>query len=148
LPGVEHIYIPQVEIDDELYQVYSLRNSAIVSMTGGKSTYVIKIIGDSMDAYPILPGDYVLVNTGLAYSPGDIVVTEVIDETDDASHNIKLLKSIDKHEIVLEYMSHNPDYHGKRLIIQNNKKNFTKILGVAVARFSRSEAEEAPIHNE
>jgi SOS-response transcriptional repressor LexA len=115
-------------------------------MTGGKSTYVIRIIGDSMDAYPILPDDYVLINTGLAPSPGDVIVTEVIDETDDASHTIKLLKSIDNQEIVLEFVSHNPSYTGKQLVIKNDKKNSAKILGVAVARFSQIKTETGPKH--
>jgi hypothetical protein len=141
-PGLEHIYMEEVVIAGETYLVYGLRGSQVVPLTGSKFTYVIQVIGDSMDAYPILPGDYVLVNSNLQPKAGDVVITRIVkDQGDVPSASIKYLRSIDEinNKFVLEYRSNNPRYQGWQIEFDRSMKGSADILGVATARFTRKE---------
>jgi hypothetical protein len=141
LEDFDRIYIREIEINDEIYEIHSLRQSRVVPMTGGKSTYAIEVLGDSMDAYPILPGDYVLVSTTLEPQSGDIVVTQVVEQQDDVPlANVKFLKARSKDEIILEYRSNNPNYFGKQIILNKKMNEWSAIFGVAIARFAKKDS--------
>lgn len=141
----DRVLIERVEIDGRLFDIVGLRSGKIVQMTGSKFTYVLRVEGDSMDAYPILPGDYVLVSTRIDRNPGDIVVTQILSNQDEIEGNIKYLRSMDKNEIVLEYRSNNPkhresDGSNKRIVLQAKDDKQIEIVGVAMARFTPSES--------
>lgn len=140
----EYLYFKQVEINNELFDVISLMDGNLVKMTGAKSTYVLRVKGDSMNAYPILDGDYVMVCTGISPQTGQVVVTQILDnDVDDAFGMLKVLHSMDDKEIILEYRSHNPKYQDERgnnllITLKRKGKQQPDIIGVAVARFTKA----------
>ncbi len=142
------VLIPFVEIDDVLYDVVSLRGSKIIAWPGARTAYAIRVQGDSMDDYhpPILPGDYILINPEIAPKSGDVVVTQVLNDDDTPSNNVKVLISITGDEILLRYKSKNPKYkrNGRDLdfSLKKHKHKNPEILGVAVALFSKRQPDQ------
>jgi hypothetical protein len=138
----EFLLAGELEINDLTYRIVSLRGSRVVPRMGSKSTYVIQVSGKSMDAYPILPGDYVIVNTAIQPQNSDVVVTRMIkDPGDDAKGNIKYLESIRGDEIVLSCRSHQPEFkdengQDKKFYIHKKHREIPEILGVAVIRLT------------
>jgi len=132
--------IEELNIDGTRYQVAGLRGRKTVSYSSARSAYVIKVKGDSMNDYPILDIDYVLIDPTLKPQTGDVVVTRVIEEQDDDPKcNLKYLESIGRDEIILSYRStryRDEKGNNRRFIITSKGNRSVDIIGVAIARFT------------
>jgi len=142
-PGIiDYVLINEVTIDGLPYQVISLRDSKVVPYIYSRDAYVIKVAGNSMDAYPILPGDYVMIDPLLLPVPGNVVITKIIEsQGDNPLSNLKYLESIQSGEIVLSYRSKSPTYHdeqgnNRKIVVTAEEDRSVEILGVAIARFT------------
>lgn len=78
----EYVEVTSVAIDDKEYNFFSLRGEATVNTHSGRTYFLLKVAGNSMNmAEPvhIENGDYVLMAKQEAGESGDIVAAEIVD---------------------------------------------------------------------
>jgi hypothetical protein len=130
----ERLDTSEVQIGDKHFQVVSLKgNNRIVNLKGVEMPYILKVQGDSLDSYPILPGDYVIVNP-VEINPFDERILDgriVVTITNEDLTNIKVLRR-DGKDLYLDYRSKNPDYIGR----SDQFDRGWKIVGEVVARLT------------
>jgi SOS-response transcriptional repressor LexA len=128
------IEVEEVWIDNQPYKVESLNSSdKLVNSPAGQQAYAHMVVGKSMNAVPLLPGDYVLINTTKEPASGDIVLAEKAQD-DGSGEELITLKRLLKRgsRLILRYESRESEFMDKT--IDSSKVKFV-IHGVAVARF-------------
>lgn len=129
---IADVYIPQVEINKELFDIFHLKPGYIVNLTTIRNHIVVKVSGDSMNqtAPPILDGDYLLIKIQQQPEQNDIVLT--VRQDIDTLANVKRYKIVDG-RAVLRPESNNPKH---KAIAFDPAQDL--IEGIAVAVFKKA----------
>lgn len=135
---IADVYIPQVEINKELFDILRLKSGYVINLNSIKNHIVVKVSGDSMNQTtpPILDGDYLLIKTQQQPEQNDIVLT--VRQDIDTLANIKRYKFVDGRAI-LQPESNNPKH---KAIAFDPTKDI--IEGIAVAVFKKATKKQQP----
>lgn len=144
--SVRKMEVERVFVDDKSFRILAVTGGRFFSIAP-QNTFVVKVLGDSMDKANINSGDYVIlrplpknfrdfvvaneeaeINSFQVFNDGDIVAAEIFDE----GGNIATLKRVFRRgrKVVLRPESSNPEYVEREFDATN--EGFA-IFGVVVA---------------
>ena len=136
------IDVTEVVIGKTPYRVVSLDSyDSLINLLSVKSPDIIQVTGDSMDAYPIESGDYIIIKR-VEINPfkdkslsGKVILTSTYEKDGKAETNIKILRYFGATPH-LEYMSeskkHKEGYQNKTIPFEKS----WKIIGVVIGRLT------------
>jgi tetratricopeptide (TPR) repeat protein len=127
------VYFPQVRINDEIFNIFSLKSAHTINLRSINDFFVVKVIGDSMNIakpYGLLEGDFLFLKRQNYAEINDIVVVARQDvETRATVKRYVFLES----KFAFRPDSDNPEH--EPIFIDRETKYM--IIGVAVAVFKK-----------
>jgi hypothetical protein len=139
---VGEVHIPLATINNEQYRVINLRRHGghEVNLIHVKYPTVVRVAGNSMNAVPILDGEYVLINPEQKPQNGDIVLASSTNSlTGEAEQTLKFYRE-EPDRIVLRSQSTDPKIPREWFSVSKadlaSGKAQLDIRGVVLARFA------------